>query len=159
MRWGIESGELDPTLPYALDVAKAAVAEEVPVALLYAIAWHESIAGEVAGLWTAATVLSDDGGHGLCQLTSSWPDDWEIPFSNASFACSQFIVPAAQYWCQRVEGAFALVKCIAATYNAGLGNAVAGHSIGNVDAYTTDGYGAAVTAIFASIIETGKPSP
>lgn len=158
MRWGIESGTLDPALPYVLDVSRAAIAENVPEVLLYAIAWHESIEGQVNGWWSAATVLSADGGHGLCQLTSSWPDDWEDPCANARFACTQFIVPAGEYWQSRVTSPLDLVRCIAATYNAGLGNAVAGHAKGDVDAFTTDRYGERVAVIYENLIDTGKPT-
>lgn len=160
MKWGIESGHISTDLPYAYPITEAAISEDVPLALLYAIAWHETISGEVGGLWpSAALVVSDDGGHGLCQLTSSWPDDWQDPNANARYACDQYIIPAAEYWSKQCGySGETLVKCIAATYNAGLGNAVAGHAHGDVDLYTTDSYGEAVLAIYQKLIETGKPT-
>lgn len=157
MRWGIESGTLDPNLPYAAAVTAAAVECDIPVALLYSIAWHESIQGEINGKWIAATVVSGDGGYGLCQLTSSWPDDWQDPQANARYACEVYIAPAAEYWVNRVSAPDDLVKCIGATYNAGLGSAVAGHQQGNVDLYTTDNYGAAIVDIYRNLINSGFP--
>ncbi len=158
MRWGIESGHIDQTLPYFAAINMAALDEACPTALAYAIAWHESIQGEANGKWTAATVVSGDGGHGLFQLTSSWPSDWIEPAANARFAMSQFLIPAGEYWSALVTSRAARVKCIAATFNAGFGNAMAGHAEGNVDKYTTDGYGAAVLAIYSKLIASGRPT-
>lgn len=156
-RWGLESGALDLGMPYAEAINMAAIDEACPAALAYAIAWRETIYGQTQGWWDAATVISGDGGHGLFQLTSAWPDDWAEPPANARFAMSQFVIPAGEYWATREQGD-ALVKCIAATFNAGLGQAVAGHSLGDVDLYTSDHYGAAVVALYNNLIATGRPN-
>lgn len=157
-RWGLESGHLDLTLPYAEAINMAAIDEACPAALAYAIAWRESIFGETQGWWEASSIESADGGHGLFQLTASWPTNWMEPAANARYAMSNFIIPAGEYWQGRVDGSQALVKCIAATYNAGLGNAVAGHAQGDVDKFTSNGYGAAVAEYYAEIIATGRPT-
>ena len=160
MRWGIYSGHVNTDLPYSMEITASGTQNNVPIALLYAIAWHESIQGEVNGSWTAATVISPDGGHGCMQLTSSWPDDWQDPISNANWACVQYILPAAQFWTNPTYGfnGLVLVKCIAATYNAGIGGALAGHNNGNIDLYTTDSYGARVQEIYEKIVATGRPT-
>ena len=45
------------------------------------------------------------------------------------------------------------MKAIAASYNAGLGNAIAGHANGNLDEYTTDNYGARALANYTSLTQ------
>lgn len=88
--------------------------------------------------------VSFDGGHGIMQLTSSWPSNWQDPHANIQYAVEEFM-----------RGAYAsftsppysfsgdtLVKAIAAAYNAGFANAVAGHNEGDLDKYTTNNYGA-----------------
>lgn len=161
MRFGIYSGNLASNLPYALDIERAARATNTPIALLYAIAWQESIQGEVDGSWVAATVVSPDGGRGLCQLTSSFPDNWEDPTENATYACTKFILPAAQFWTNPTYGfsGEVLVKCIAATYNAGIAGSLAGHDNGNVDMYTTNGnYGESVLGFYRNIVAKAVPT-
>ena len=158
MRWNLYSGNLNPTLPYASEVTSASIVTNIPTCLLYAICWHESIQGEINGSWIAATVVSADGGHGLGQLTSSYPENWDDPYSNACWAATYYIIPAAEYWVNQVTDPGALVKCIAATYNAGLGNAIAGHAQNNVDLYTTNNYGAVVETIYFNLLTTGNPT-
>lgn len=158
MRWGLYSGGLEPSLPYVTDITGACAVENFPVAVAYAVAWHETIEGETNGLWSAATVVSDDGGHGLFQLTSSYPDDWQLPKSNADYALTQFLVPFVSFWFNAKETGDNLVRCVAASFNAGLGGAQQGHSRGDVDLYTTDRYGEAVLAVYLNLLGKGKPS-
>jgi len=118
----------------------------MPPCLLYAIAWRESISGEVNGQWPdAATVISGDGGHGLMQLTSSWPDDWADPIPNVLYAIDEFVLPAIHYWhgLQRFAGD-TLVLLVGATFNEGLSAAEKYHALGNVDAGTSNSYGHAI---------------
>jgi|SRR6185312_6683470 len=84
--------------------------------------------------------ISGDGGRGVMQLTSSYPSNWQDPKANIRYAIKHFLVPAMNEWSSELQGDD-LVRAIAATYNAGLGNAQAGHKIGDIDAYTTNRYG------------------
>jgi hypothetical protein len=107
--------------------------------VLGGIAWQESIGGQVAGLWPdAATVVSGDGGRGLCQLTSSFPDDWTNPAVNATYALDAFLLGAVQYWNVHVGlTGTDLLRAIAAEFNAGRSGAEQGHVEGDVGNHTT----------------------
>lgn len=158
MRWGIESGSIDPSLPYSQPILAASQYANFPVALLYAVAWRESIHGETCGLWPSACyVTSDDGGHGLFQLTSSWPANWQTPEANARWACDMFLLPAVEYWHNKGFEGDALAKLVVASFNAGIGGAERGHNEGDADKYTTDGYAAAVLGFYKHIVATGRP--
>lgn len=157
-RNGIDGGTLSPDLPYAAPVLSACGVADFFPSLAYAIFWRETISGEVAGMWTAATVVSPDGGHGLGQLTSlPIPPKWQDPYANALWAIDNFLKPAESFW-KTFEQGDDLVRCIAAEYNAGRGQAIKGHEEGNVDAYTTDNYAAAVLGFYTSIVNAGKPT-
>jgi hypothetical protein len=141
MRDGISGDPVPESYPYSSATNTAANGHDFFPMVAYAIFWQESIGGEVAGNWIASTVVSPDGGHGLGQLTSSWPENWENPYANADYAVVHFMLPAYQYWRNSLQGPD-LVRAIAASYNAGLGNAIAGHARGDLDKYTTDNYAA-----------------
>jgi hypothetical protein len=158
MKWGIMSGNLDQSLPYAIPITYVCKNADFPIAFAYAIAWHESIQGEVNGKWTASTVVSGDGGHGLFQLTSSYPEDWSNALANTEWALDEFLLPDVAVWVNEFGlSGEPLIKCVAASFNAGLGGAEAGHARGDVDLYDTDHYGARVLAIYQNIIATGRP--
>ena len=93
------------------------------------------------------------------QLTSSWPEDWDSPLANITYAVRDFLNPAVQYWhgLQGYAGP-ALIKLVAATYNEGLGAAIRYHDSGNVDLGTTNEYGAGVLAIYSNLITKGTPT-
>jgi hypothetical protein len=95
---------------------------------------------ETNGLANAATVISDDGGHGVMQLTSSYPPNWAEPYANVLYAIDNFLQSAETYWARELQGND-LIRAIAAEYNAGRSQAIAGHEAGNVDLYTTNDYG------------------
>jgi hypothetical protein len=157
-RNGIDGGTLSPDLPYAAPTLSACGVADFFPSLAYAIFWRETISGEVAGMWTAATVVSPDGGHGLGQLTSlPIPPKWQDPYANALWALDNFLKPAETYWATELQGDD-LVRAIAAEYNAGRSQAIAGHEAGNLDLYTTNGYAAAVLGYYHSIVATGKPT-
>jgi hypothetical protein len=159
MIFGISGAPIPATLPYASNVTAACIQGDMPPCFVYAIAWRESISGELEGLWpNASTVVSTDNGHGLMQLTSSWPDNWAIPTANAEYAIDEFILPAIRYWhgLQQFSGDD-LVRLVAATYNAGLGNAIKGHEAGNVDLYTTNNYAAGILANLKALVAGLKP--
>jgi hypothetical protein len=122
-----------------------------------AIGWRETFCFLAPD--AARTCVSDDGGHGIMQLTASFPDPgWDDPATNIGYAYDHFIGPALDYWhgLEKFQGD-ALVKLVAATYNAGLSAAIQGHAEGDVDKYTTNAYGSGVLAIYASLRDTGKP--
>lgn len=135
---GISGAPVASTYPYADLTNSICLTHNFPPPLAYAIFWQESIQGQVNGKWDAATVVSGDGGHGIGQLTSSYPDNWDVPFTNITYAIEHFLIPAMQDW-PSLEGED-LVRAVAATYNAGYGNAYQGHQQGDVDMYTTDHY-------------------
>lgn len=153
MRDGITSGVIPASYLYSEPIGEASFSANVSAFLMYAIACNETIVGEVNGKWNAATVVSDDGGHGLFQLTSSFPDNWQDPTANADYAASHFILPDWEVWVGRY-GLYGddLVRAIAASFNAGLGNAIRGHDIGNVDAYTTDNYGQRALSLYTKLV-------
>ncbi|HEX3549849.1 MAG TPA: hypothetical protein VHT53_05705 [Candidatus Elarobacter sp.] len=141
MLFDVSGAGLPGGLTYGPEIEAAAVAANFPPCWLYAHGWQETI--KVAG-WigtmgkTPATFISDDGGHGIFQLTASYPNDWQDPKSNAAYAIQHFLVPAAQYW-NSTYGATGdtLIRCVAAEFNGGRGGAEAGHAEGDVGKFTT----------------------
>ena len=158
MRNGIEAATLLLTLPFAEAINQACERPghtQSPL-LCYAIAWRESIEEYGSG---AATVLSDngDGGHGLFQITEPpIPHNWQSAYVNACHAIDDFITPAETFWATFEQGE-ALVKCIAAEFNAGRSQALEGHEQGDVDMKTTDDYAAAVLGFYQHLVLTGHP--
>jgi hypothetical protein len=156
IRNGISGAPVPTSLPYSNNINDAAIQTDFSPIFLYSICWHESIQGEVDGFWDdASTVISNDGGHGLAQLTSSYPTDWADPTANAQYAVTNFLLPDMAVWTEQfgVTGDI-LIKCVAASYNAGLAGAEEGHSQNDVDLYTTDEYGQAVLNIYYDILNT-----
>ena len=49
-----------------------------------------------------------------------------------------------------------LIRCTAASYNAGVAGAEDGHTQGDVDLYDTDNYGARALSVYLSIINNGS---
>jgi len=135
---GIDSGKIPTQLIYAEIIQKAADDANVSALLCYAIANRETLRGQRAGSWDAASVVSADGGHGLFQLTSSWPSDWADPSANTAYAIAHFIKPAMDWLVEQGLEGDALIKGIAASFNAGLGAAWNAHvSQNDFDACTT----------------------
>lgn len=135
MKYGVSGAPLPAGLDYGAPVSAAASASDFAPCWLYAHAWQETI--KVEGM-NAASALSGDGGHGLFQLTASYPSNWEDPEANASYAITNYLQPAIAYWngVRGIEGD-ALVKCVAAEYNAGRTNAIKGYDTGDVGRFTT----------------------
>jgi len=148
MRDGIISGLIPAQFPYADPIQRAAELHNVSAFVVYSIGEQETINGEQSG-WlvaaygpgtTAANVVSNDGGHGIFQLTSSYPQLWQDPYTNAEFACANFIAPAWEFWSGQPYNLVgdALVRAVAAEFNAGRGLALAGHlNHSNVGIWTT----------------------
>lgn len=97
-------------------------------------------------------VVSDDAGHGLMQLTASWPEGWQDPETNIEYAAVNFVRPAYDYWQGQGMLGDDLIRCTGASFNGGLGGAQAGHRRGNVDLYTTNNYGHRLVAQFHQIL-------
>jgi hypothetical protein len=149
MRNGISGASVPLQLLYAGEINAATLRESFFPLLTYAIAEVETIEGERAGRWDAATVVADDGGTGLCQITQEdwWSSemifDWNAitrtnPYDNTCFALRYFLIPAEEFWVANY--AFQgndLIRAIAAEYNAGRNLALAGHNAGNIGLYTT----------------------
>ena len=149
MRDGIAGTALPADFPYKQIIEQLCFENNVSPCLVGAIKMNETGLGQGP---ETENDISGDGGHGIMQLTSSFTDDWQDPAANIGYAIAHFIVPAWTYWAAQGETGEALAKCIAATYNAGLGNAQAGFASGDVDEYTTNNYGErAVTKMQALI--------
>jgi hypothetical protein len=151
MRDNVSGTPVPSGFPYSTLINQIAAANNVAPCLVAAIKINET------GLNDPPDIVSGDGGHGLWQLTSSYPSDWADPEANCTYAVQNFIVPAWEYWAGCGQTGEALVKCIAAEFNGGRGNAQAGFDEGNVDAYTTNNYGARAVANFQSLISGQIP--
>ncbi len=158
MRWGISGAPIPPRLLYADPVQRAATELDFPPLFAYAIACRESIVGEMNGKWKSATVVSADGGHGLFQLTYWVPPGWNDPKTNAHYAIKDWLLVDIQRW-SREYGLVGddLIKCAAASFNAGWLPAANAHRAGDVDSVTTNKYGAGVLAIFHNLISRQSP--
>lgn len=159
MRDGI-SGHLCPNgVPFAGIINTESLAADFFPCLVAAIKLNETGLGTNAACLqdgaNPATGLMPDGsnaGHGIMQLTSSWPSDWNTPDGNIRYAITQYLVPAYEAWRGKLQGSD-LVRAIAATYNAGYGNALRGHEeYGNVDQFTTNGYGSRALANYVALV-------
>lgn len=146
MRNGIASGPLPAGLPFGEQIAAAcSITPTFSPLVAYAIKFNET-----ADLDDAATIISGDGGHGLFQLTSSYPEGWADPYVNALYAIDEFLLPAETYWAHELQGDD-LVRAIAAEFNAGRTQAIEGHEKGNLDLYTTNGYAARALATYIKL--------
>lgn len=170
MIFGISGLACPSGFPFAGEINGVANANPgCPPLLLASIAWRESISTFGAGAATCLQIGADpqtglmpDGsnaGRGLCQLTNSFPPDWEDPIVNLTYAWQEFLQPAIRYWhgLENYTGN-ALIKLVGATFNEGLSAAIKYHAQGNVDLGDTDDYGAGILVIFTSLRDTGKPS-
>lgn len=139
MIYGIQGGTIPAHLPYAKTITDAMNAANFSPILGYAIAYRETIRGELDHSWCASTVLSADGGHGLFQLTSSWCDNWKDARANADYAAAHFLVPSMYYFAAKGMRGEDLVRCIAAGFNEGAVTAWDDHqTYGNVDIGTAN---------------------
>ena len=147
MRNGIESGVVPADRPFAKEINEAASVSDFSAFLTSAIQHNETNA-----MRDAATIVSYDGGHGVMQLTATFPPNWDDPYANILYAIDNYLEPAETYWAKEVQGDD-LVRCIAAEYNAGRGAAIRGHEEGNVDKYTTDGYASRALATYLTLTQ------
>lgn len=158
MLYGISGKPIPKTLPYAATIQAPCVELGFSPCLAYAIAWRESISGEVNGAWDARTILSGDGGHGLFQLTSAFPEGWENEDVNVRYALSTFLVPALHQFARRGLLGDDLARLVAASFNAGERAAWEAHLAGNVDLATTgNDYSSSVLLNFHRLIKGENP--
>lgn len=139
------SGVLPPNVPFAAEINRASNAASFSAFVISAIQHNETDA-----LPDAATIISQDGGRGVMQLTSGYPPDWTDAYTNILYAATMFLWPAEEFWAISEQGED-LVRCIAAEYNAGRGNALAGHESGDVDTFTTNNYGTRALAYYKGL--------
>ena len=158
MRYGISGVSIPKQLPYAATIQAPCLELGFPPCLAYAIAWRESISGEVNGSWDAATVLSGDGGHGLFQLTSTFPEGWDDEAINVRYALSNFLIPALHQFARRALRGDDLIRLVAASFNAGERAAWEAHLAGDCDLATTgNNYSTCVLASFDRLIKGESP--
>jgi hypothetical protein len=156
--YDISGKSIPDTLPYAKTIQAPCLELGFPPCLAYAIAWRESISGEVHGSWNAATVLSGDGGHGLFQLTSTFPEGWDDEAINVRYALSNFLSPALHQFARRDLRGDDLVRLVAASFNAGESAAWEAHMAGNCDLATTgNDYAACVLETHKRLIQGLSP--
>jgi hypothetical protein len=175
MRNGLSAGPLPRGLLYGAQISQAcdAVPNGFSPLVAYAIAFRETIRGQIEGLWPdAATVMSlnGDGGHGLFQITvedwwtsgmtTQWASfDWKDPVSNGLFAVKWFLLDAESYWANVIGlSGDALIKCIADEFNDGRTATIRAHAQGNADGASTGGnYGSDVVANYHRILAGQSP--
>lgn len=159
MLYDISGKPIPTTLPYAAIIQSACQELHYPPCVAYAIAWRESISGEVHGSWDARTVLSGDGGHGLFQLTSSFPEGWDDENVNVRYALSNFLVPSLHQFGGRGLAGDDLVRIVAAAFNAGATAAWEAHLAGDVDLATTgNDYASAILATYHKLVKGENPA-
>lgn len=161
MRWGIAGAPLPPGLRYGDEVSVACGQANFPPCFAYAIAWRESISGEVGGLWpSAATVVSSDGGHGLFQLTSYVPTGWSDPQTNALAALEHWLLPNVNSFYDHFSlTGDQLVKAAANAFNRGYGRVAATLNNGqDTDVGSTgNNYGSSVLGIYKRLVAGQSP--
>lgn len=139
MKDGIAGGPLASHHEFAAIVNELAIELDVSPLLVYAIRLNETSEGD------SPSIVSFDGGHGVMQLTSSFPPDWADPAANIRYAIVDYIAPDWKSW-KAAEPSLQgddLVRCIAAGYNGGFERALQAHRAGNVDRATYSGHYAA----------------
>ncbi len=146
MKYGISGGPLPGGLPYGAEIERACEALTFSPILAYAVKQNETSPAD------PPSVTSADGGHGIFQLTASYPANWADPYANAVYAVAQFLLPAQEFWAAIGYTGDNLVRLTAATFNEGLGNAIAAHKSGDVDRWTTNRYGARALANFHALL-------
>jgi hypothetical protein len=162
-RNGIVATPLDLSLPIAKQINAACLTADFFPYVLFAIKKNESgnsIDGSMLQYGAdPVTGLLPDGtnaGRGLFQLTSSWPPHWEDPYVSALYAIDEFLEPAEMYWSNELQGND-LVRAIAAEYNAGRRQAIAGHEAGDIDRYTTNHYAARALTTYLALLNGEVP--
>lgn len=151
MTHGVSGVTLPTGFPYKAIIESACAVDNLPPCLVGAIKMNETGLG--FGPHTEQDI-SRDGGHGIMQLTSSYPSDWRDPAANIGYAIAHFILPDWEAWTTSpyLLTGDNLVRAVAAAYNDGLGTAERDHAFyGNVDRSTTNHYAARALAHYQSL--------
>jgi hypothetical protein len=109
---------------------------------------------------TPENAISGDGGHGIYQLTSFVPPQWDDPYTNAYWAIHSWLKPDMEYFNQ-AYGLVGddLIRITADSFNEGRQAAINYHLQGNADAGTTHAnYGADVLNCVHFLL-AGNPPP
>lgn len=174
-RWGISGAPLPAEFPFAVEITNACTAKNFPPCLVGAVKANETSASTdpkimQIGTWPGSDYLTNAAGtgpdtenaagHGIFQLTSSWPANWDDPQASALYAIERFLQPAIDFWTANGFSGDNLVKAVCASYNAGQGAAWNYHvRYNDVDGVppnsTTNRYGARGVAAYNTLI-TGK---
>ena len=167
MKRGVSGSPIPSYLPFAAEITQACSEYDFPPCLAYAVKINETgLSNDPAEMQIGSVgdYMPDgsNAGHGIFQLTSSWPassnpaDNWSNASANARYALAEFLQPAWLFWTSNteLEGEY-LVKVIAASFNAGLLAAWNAHLSGNVDAIDTDDYGARAVRHYLELVAGG----
>jgi hypothetical protein len=157
MRNGLSAGPLPTTLPGAPIIERACEGSAAAGLVTFSPLVAYSIKANETGSSLTPDVISDDGGHGWMQLTSSFPSNWADPYTNVVYAVERFLLPAEAYWAGRGFTGDDLVRLIAAEYNAGRTAAEDGHAQGDCDLYTTDKYAARALSHYQALLAGQSP--
>lgn len=152
MKDGISGAALPAGFPYKPIIEKVCFENDCSPCLVAAIKMNET------GLDDPPDIVSGDGGHGLMQLTSSYPSNWADPYANFQYAVQNYITPAWAFWVGEGLQGGDLVRAIAAEYNAGRGGAEEGHAEGDIGKYTTDHYDQRCLSNYLALIGGTIPS-
>jgi hypothetical protein len=161
MTYGISGASVPASLLYARAINDAAVRLDFSPLLAYAVANRETIREQTAGVWNASAIVSGDGGHGLFQLTSYVPPNWQEPYVNAHWAIVRWLAPSlAHYATIHMYTGIPLMRCVADTFNAGEDAiCLLCQEQKNPDLATTGGdYGADVIGCYQSLLAHGIPT-
>jgi hypothetical protein len=157
----IAGSPIPGNLLYAEAVNLACVELNFPPLFAYAVANRETIRGERNGKWIASDIVSFDGGHGLFQLTSWWPADWNNPHVNAHWAVARWLGPSLSHYAL-IHGYTGdrLMAAAGDAFNAGLGAVCRLCELGeNPDGATTGhNYGADVVACYHALLADRTPT-
>jgi hypothetical protein len=167
MIYGLSGRPLPPGLLYGSQIEAACEARNFPPCAAYGVANRETLRAQRSG-WLAATfagkdaatVITGDGGHGVFQLTSSFPDDWADVMANTLYALDHFLVPSMHYYAGAGHEGDELLDLIADAFNAGSGRVNSFRVQGlTADMATTGGdYGADVLRCYHALLESGVPT-
>lgn len=162
MEFGVLDPPLPPDAPFRQEIGLTCQSANISRSLVYAVGWNETL-GEYGA--KAADKLQDgadpvtqkmpdggDAGHGVFQLTSSWPPNWSDPVENCRYAINNFIRPAMHYWAAQGYRGEQLVLLTAAEFNAGRENVTLGlRNHEDPDIFTTARYGRRAVINYAAL--------
>ncbi len=156
MLYGIVASPLPVSFPGAPIFASVCQGLGAPPCFVGAIAWRESLSSLSFDDATAYIEYEDGApaGHGIMQLTSEFPAQWNVPATNITYAIMNFILPDLRAFAREGLCGDDLAKVAACAYNAGPRRAWAAHLAGDADTATTGGdYGSAVVGFMHKLLQ------